>query len=233
MTAKTESPLIPLDIRLRTIEAQVYGLPSSFSENSSKRSETSNKSVIRQIRESQETFDRLSNESEGIKRLIQGYDHYLPLLNLSTVLPGTTSTFTDNHDIKENDNKDKPITESDLLNDQVKLNMILESATDLKQSERILREIDLLKQKNVEGSGQLEKLLPYNKDLTNAIKKQQIHSTELSKVENDVRGLLNRYNQFTTTTSELFIDIHHNLQYLEDRVDKLERKKRKEIENRY
>ncbi|WWC91931.1 uncharacterized protein L201_006883 [Kwoniella dendrophila CBS 6074] len=234
----SQSPLLPLDIRLRTLESQIYGVPNFLLDANNdqliKRGESS-KSIIRQVRESAEIFDRLSSESEGIKRLIEGYDQYFPLIN------STNSIINDNQQQpasqsssnKNDKNERMTIRESDLLPDKVKLTMILESFHDLRNSERDLREIDLLKKKQVQGSGNLEELLPLKPNLINSIKQTQIRSNELSKVKKDIENLLNRYNEYTSTTSDLFIDLHYQLQYLEDRVSKLERKKKKEIEGRF
>ncbi|WWC64832.1 uncharacterized protein I303_107446 [Kwoniella dejecticola CBS 10117] len=252
MTTQTknqnQSPLLPLDIRLRAIEAQLYGVPPSLASSSSSEDKStlsspgSRKSVIRQVRESQDAFERLSRESEGIKRLIEGYDQYLPLLNISTVLPVSSSSqqqeLEQSQSNKSSNDNDTGIPmpntdESSLLPDQVKLTMVMESANDLKEADRTLREIDLLTQRDAQGSGQLEDLIPLKPNLIHAIKEHQVRSKELTKVKNDITALLSRYNDFTSTTSDLFIDVHHDLQYLEDRVDRLETKRRKELESRY
>ncbi|WVW86405.1 hypothetical protein I302_108451 [Kwoniella bestiolae CBS 10118] len=229
--SSAHSPVLPLDIRLRTLESQLFGVPPSIldqqqyskgnGEGSTSNSTT--KSATRQIQEAEEVFERLCSESEGIKRLLEGYDQYLPLLN-----PPSSSTLTG-----ENDGSEQRVSESDLLPENIKLTMVLESYRDIKGAERDLREIDLLRERDVQGSGSLEELLPLKPNLVDSIKQTQSTSHEISSIKRDLNGVLNRYNEFTSTTSDLFIDLHHQLQYLEDRIYKLERKKKKEIEGRY
>ncbi|WVQ66722.1 uncharacterized protein L199_004911 [Kwoniella botswanensis] len=234
-SAHSDSPLLPLDIRLRTLEAQLFGVPPSIVDQPSfiqgKAKGESSKSAIRQIQEAEEIFERLSSESEGIKRLLDGYDQYLPLLNP----PSTTITTLTNDQEQDSteSNKKERITESDLLPDAIKLTMVLEAYSDIKGAERDLREIDSLKNKDVQGSGNLEELLPLKPNLISSLKQTQNTSRELSKLKKELSTLLGRYSEFTSTTSDLFIDLHHQLQYLEDRVYKLERKKIKEIQERY
>ncbi|KAK6909142.1 hypothetical protein I204_01565 [Kwoniella mangroviensis CBS 8886] len=234
-STNSDSPLLPLDIRLRTLEAQLFGVPPSIVDRPSfsqgKAKGESSKSAIRQTQEAEEIFERLSSESEGIRRLLDGYDQYLPLLN-----PPSTSTTTLRNDQEQDStesNRKERITESDLLPDAIKLTMVLEAYNDIKGAERDLREIDLLKNKDVQGSGNLEELLPLKPNLIPSLKQTQNTSRELSKLKKELNTLLGRYNEFTTTTSDLFIDLHHQLQYLEDRVYKLERKRIKEIKERY
>ncbi|WWC95140.1 hypothetical protein V866_001994 [Kwoniella sp. B9012] len=232
-STNSDSPLLPLNIRLRTLEAQLFGVPPSIVDQPSyvqgKAKGESSKSAIRQIQEAEEIFERLSSESEGIKRLLDGYDQYLPLLNPPSI---TTLTNDQEQDSTESNKKER-ITESDLLPDAIKLTMVLEAYSDIRGAERDLREIDLLKNKDVQGSGNLEELLPLKPNLVSSLKQSQNTSRELSKLKKELNTLLGRYNEFTSTTSDLFIDLHHQLQYLEDRVYKIERKRIKEIKERY
>jgi hypothetical protein len=48
------------------------------------------------------------------------------------------------------------VTESDLLPDLTKLTMVLEAARDVKDAERALRDIEVLKKQGAEGAGSLE-----------------------------------------------------------------------------
>ena len=70
---------------------------------------------------------------------------YLPLLTLA-----------DHQPRNEDDEPGQVIRESDLLPDSTKLTMVMEAAGDIKHAERVLRDIDLLKKQEVEGSGKLQ-----------------------------------------------------------------------------
>lgn len=69
---------------------------------------------------------------------------YLPLLTLADHQPRI-----------EDDAPNQALSESDLLPDSTKLTMIMEAAGDIKHAERVLRDIELLKKQEVEGSGKL------------------------------------------------------------------------------
>ncbi|WVQ94928.1 hypothetical protein IAU59_002014 [Kwoniella sp. CBS 9459] len=258
----TTSLILPLNLRLRTLEAQLFGVPSSLVDSADYRSSTKKaartsyhdgddddqdghqRAVIRRMRDIEDTFDRLAGQSDGLKRLLEGYKQYQPLLALPTTQPSTSSTtdqgekpaasdHTANDEGETTTRSEGVISESDLLSDRVKLSMVLEAAADIRNAERDLREIELLSKKGVQGSGSLEDLLPYRPALINAVKETQIRTSELDKARRDVGRLLMRYNEFTNTTSELFVDVHHQLEYLEERVRALERKKKKELAERY
>ncbi|WWD19872.1 hypothetical protein CI109_104340 [Kwoniella shandongensis] len=225
-----QSPLLPLDLRIRTIEAQLFGVPNSISETPSHSTSTVGKPATRRLRDVQESLERLGSSSEGIKRLIDGYNQYLPLLTLPTA--SNPSAQNDDPSVTPS-TQSQSIREEDLLPDSVKLAMILEAAGDITTAERDLREVEILKGRGVEGSGDLEELIPLRGELVKAMQESTKQGTELDKARNEVGHLLMRYNEFTDTASELFLDLHHQLEALEEGVAKLERKKRKEIASRY
>ncbi|KAK8853444.1 hypothetical protein IAR55_004150 [Kwoniella newhampshirensis] len=227
-----QAPLLPLDLRIRTIEAQLFGLPSSLTDSTHvQRSESKPiKPATRRLREIEGALERLGGSSDGIKRLIDGYNRYLPLLTLPTLntpLPAQDQNTVD--DLKD----PQPIRKEDLLPDKVKLAMVLEAANEIRGAERDLREIELLKARGVEGSGHLEQLIPFRGELIEAIRESDQRGNELDKARHDVARLLSRYSEFSDTASDLFIDLHHQLEALEEGVTRLERKKRKEIALRY
>lgn len=86
-------------------------------------------------------------------------DRYLPLINQQQHLESTD----DGGDALKQDESGRAeldtvpaINVADLLPDATKLTMILEAAQDIKSAERDLREIELLKKREVEGAGMLE-----------------------------------------------------------------------------
>lgn len=91
-------------------------------------------------------------------------EQYLPLLTIPTAsgpLPNPSfATQTSTLSSSEQANQTltpTPIHESSLLPDSVKLAMVLEAASDIRGAERDLREIEILKSRQVEGSGELER----------------------------------------------------------------------------
>ncbi|RXK40566.1 hypothetical protein M231_02218 [Tremella mesenterica] len=237
------SPDLALEIRLRTIEAIIYGVPSHSSTSTfnidsdpgishlspiephkegeirftgeskyTRQTEKSSISLTRRIKDVMDVLERTGGQDDGIKRLLDGYDQYLPLLQ-----PGSETINSD----------------SESLPDHTKLIMVLEASEDIKQAERGLREIDLLISKGVDGSGELEKMLPLKPEIVNAQKSSISRMEELRKVREEVNNLLRRYSTYTNTVSEMFIELHNRTQTLEDAVTRLERKKKEELESRY
>ncbi|WVQ83657.1 hypothetical protein IAT38_005800 [Cryptococcus sp. DSM 104549] len=213
--------LLPLDLRIRTLEAQLFGVPPSLTADAPAPAKGHGKAATRRLREISEGLERLGASSDGVKRLLDGYNQYLPLLTIPAAGPSTTG------------DDESQIKEEDLLPDSVKLTMVLEAAEDVKGAEKGLREIELLKEKGAEGSGELEELLALRPNLITALEGSQKQTTELDQVRQDVGQLLLSYSELTSTASELFIDLHHQMEALEEGVARLERKKRKELASRF
>ncbi|OWZ69529.1 hypothetical protein AYX14_05076 [Cryptococcus neoformans] len=166
------SSLLPLELRLRTLEAQLFGVPSSLlsdpdSPSSTSPSTLSTPPVTRRILNVAQGLHQLGESSDGVKRLLEGYEQYLALLaiptagglsaNASSSDPNPTSSSTEPRNPTPTlASAPTPIHESSLLPDSVKLTMILEAASDIRGAERDLREIEILKSRQVEGSGELE-----------------------------------------------------------------------------
>lgn len=138
---------------------------------------------------------------------------YLPLLKLA-----------DHQPRNEDDAPAQAIRESDLLPDSTKLTMVMEAAGDIKHAERVLRDIELLKKQEVEGSGQLHgrsyspprhtaerlspcsdvltvtnlELLPYRGQLISGIQEEKENSVDLRNTRKEVNELLRRYNDFVS-----------------------------------
>lgn len=238
------SSLLPLELRLRTLEAQLFGVPPSLlsdpdSLSSTSPSALSTPAVTRRILSVAQGLHQLGESSDGVKRLLEGYEQYLPLLAIPTATgPSPNSSAPDPNATPSTEEPNStprptPIHESSLLPDSVKLAMILEAASDIRGAERDLREIEILKNRQVEGSGELEQLLPLRPNLIQAIQEVSEESDKVEDARRNVGQLLLRYNDFMSTVSELFIDLHHQMEDLEEGVLRVERKRRKELASRY
>lgn len=67
--------LIPLQIRLQQLEAQINGVPRSHDDGQTQSTwgkSDGRGSIVRQMRATQETLDQISQESEALKRLLSG-----------------------------------------------------------------------------------------------------------------------------------------------------------------
>ncbi|KGB76624.2 hypothetical protein CNBG_2462 [Cryptococcus deuterogattii R265] len=238
------SSLLPLELRIRILESQLFGVPSSVLSDPNSPSPTSTSArtpaITHRIRNVKQCLDQLGESSDGVKRLLEGYEQYLPLLTIPTAsgpLPNPSFT-TPTSALSSSEQANQtltptPIHESSLLPDSVKLAMVLEAASDIRGAERDLREIEVLKSRQVEGSGELEQLLPLRPNLKPAMKEISQESRKVEHARKNVGQLLLRYNDFMSTVSELFIDLHHQMEDLEEGVLRVERKRRKELASRY
>ncbi|KAK1922251.1 hypothetical protein DB88DRAFT_497673 [Papiliotrema laurentii] len=213
--------LIPLTIRLQSLEAQVKGVSESYDADHAPTTITGRQTpasraqtVMRRMQNTKEVLDRLAQESDGLKRLLDGYEGYRHLLTLS-------------------DGE----AEDDLLNevvpDAAKVSILVESRGDIIAAERDLREIQLLKDRGVEGSGNLEQLVRLRPQLSEQLSTSREKAQTVMKARTEVMALLRRYTEFTSTVSDMFVDLHHQLESLEEEVRRAERAKRNELKERY
>ncbi|ORY31651.1 hypothetical protein BCR39DRAFT_558115 [Naematelia encephala] len=202
------SPLLPLDIRLSTLEHLTRG-------SSSHASSSSTKPITRRIQEIESTLEQLSQASESLKRLLLGYAQYRPLLTL-------------NESQEAGDN-----LENELIPDEVRITVLLEAAEDIIQIEKNLREVEILETKGAQGSGQLEEILPLSSNLAERKSRAKSRAKELERVNRDVRALLSRYNDLTSTASDLFLDLHQRLEIMEEIVASNERARKRELQGRF
>jgi len=63
--------LIPLTLRIQSLEAQIKGVPSDAA-GSASNGETAVPHIIKQMRVTQETLERVGQDSEALKRLLAG-----------------------------------------------------------------------------------------------------------------------------------------------------------------
>ncbi|KAI9633823.1 uncharacterized protein MKK02DRAFT_38484 [Dioszegia hungarica] len=233
MALQTES-ILPFTLRLNALEAKVIGAssyPSSDPRDTAppKLGESS-KTALRRVREIHEALERIGGDNEGLRRFIGNYEAYLPFLSL----PDPSSASGAQGDPSDPSRPATgPIAEYDLVPDKVKVTMLLEAAADIKGVERDLREVELLKGRGVEGAGELEKLLPLRPQLLDRTRESQNQSQALSAARQQTTNLLVQYNEYTSALSELFLDIHRRLEYMEEAVSRVERKKRRELAERY
>ena len=73
-------PLLPLDLRLRSLESQILGVPPSIS-SPAPTIDVKKWSITRRLRDLQDGLERLTGDSEGLKRLLAGCTSYSSRLN--------------------------------------------------------------------------------------------------------------------------------------------------------
>jgi hypothetical protein len=90
-------------------------------------------------------------------------------------------------------------------------------------------------------------LLPFKVELVKGLEDTQARSKEMKESRKQVIDLLRRYNEFvsspdlsvlttngqTTTVSDLFLELHHRIEAMENAVAKKESGKRRELASQY
>ncbi|EJT45578.1 hypothetical protein A1Q2_05540 [Trichosporon asahii var. asahii CBS 8904] len=154
----------------------------------------------------------------ALKQFYDNYDRYAPLLS------------TQAEDLLETEDRVRP---ADLLPLESKAQLVISAAPDLIEAEKGLREIDILDKRGVAGAGDLEQITTLAPALEKGQAELKVRRERLARERAAVSGLVARYNEFTETVSELFLQLHQDVTRLEEGVARAERAKRKEEAERY
>ena len=111
--------------------------------------------------------------------------------------------------------------------------MVLEARADIVEAERGLREIDVLNRRGVAGAGELEEITELEPALLTANARLSERKRELAATRARVAGLVEQYNDFTTTVSDMFVALHEQVSALEEAAARAERRRRNELAARY
>ena len=164
----TKPPLLPLELRLLSLESQVRGMRKSDDNPPTK----SERSITRRIQDINDALANVGGQSEALKTLLGGCkltdsllesreltspdEGYKSLLSLPSLDPGS-------HPDPSKTDGDPSGAEvdpaADSLPDTTKVTILLEAAREIQSAERDLREIEQLRDRGVEGSGNLEREL--------------------------------------------------------------------------
>uniref|UniRef100_A0A0K3CGQ0 Dynactin subunit 3 n=1 Tax=Rhodotorula toruloides TaxID=5286 RepID=A0A0K3CGQ0_RHOTO len=204
----TIPPRLALDLRLRFLESLVS--PSS---SSSPRPAPSTVPLARRVSQVEaqlkQALEQSGGGTEALKRFVQNYDANSPLLTIAPVPTALDST--------------------EVL-PQAKIALILEAEQEIRTLERELREIGVLDERGVVEAGKLgehEKLKPL---LAETLKAAAPVSASYASLELRTTGLLQRYNDYISTLSELFVSWNDIMSAMEDTVTKLEKEKHRQLD---
>ncbi|KAL7424538.1 hypothetical protein Q5752_000222 [Cryptotrichosporon argae] len=225
-------PSMGLDLRLLALEASVFGVPPSYHDSadaqrkragpSRARARSPERPVTVRVDEARSRLEGVVKDSDALKSLWVNYDRYLPFLKLD-----------DDPALLVKDGVPAPPDApqpgpADFVGAHTRLALVLESARDIADAERQLREIDVLRARGVDGAGELEAVLPLRGNLALGQDRLLADEAALGALRTDVVDLLRRYGDYTAAASDMFLELHARLSALEDAAGRLERRKRAE-----
>ncbi|BGP13615.1 hypothetical protein JCM10213_007791 [Rhodosporidiobolus nylandii] len=146
--------------------------------------------------------------SEAVRRFVQNYDLNAPLLSVAPV-PFDAGA------------------EGEATSPKAKVALILEAEQEIRQLEKELRGIAVVDERGVVGAGKLGEHESLKPTLAALRTSTQPVSSAYSSLEARTTALLQQYNDYISTLSELFVTWNDVLSEAEDAVTKLEREQAK------
>ncbi|GAA5932619.1 uncharacterized protein JCM15063_002156 [Sporobolomyces koalae] len=194
------TPELALDLRLRFLESLVCAhsnIRTSSSPSIARR-------IARIESQLQQAFDQRGS-TDAIRRFVHNYELNSPLLSLAPIaLPALDSTE---------------------LTIPAKVELILEAEHDLTTLERDLREISVLEQRGVVEAGNLPEHEPLKGPLERLVDDTKPVAAEYATLEARTTSLLQKYNNYISDLSELFVTWDDLLTDAEQAVTKLEKQR--------
>ncbi|GAA5912732.1 hypothetical protein JCM5296_006553 [Sporobolomyces johnsonii] len=197
------APELALELRVRFLET-LLAPPSSSS--------TSKVPLARRISQVQSHLSQAleaGTGSDAVRRFVQNYDLNSPLLSVAP-LPASPST--------------------DEVTPQAKVSLILEAEHEIRSLERDLREIEALEGRGVVEAGRLAEHEGLKEPLDEVRTAARPIAQDYASLEARTTALLQRYNNYISTLSELFISWNDIISEAEDAVDRLERERSKALD---
>ncbi|KAI5453228.1 hypothetical protein NCC49_006253 [Naganishia albida] len=169
----------------------------------------------------------LETGHESLRRLIDEYESLSPIL-----FPYDPSA-KENLPVPSIANSRNPTTPhtpvvkaADLVPQETKVELVLSAEDDIKNADRIMREIQVLVERGADGSGDLASYEPLQERLQVLLKTHSSRMASQRKVQKRVMETLGRYNDYVTSMSRMFVDVHTQVTEMEEQVARLERRKR-------
>ncbi|GBE86254.1 hypothetical protein BKA93DRAFT_816524 [Sparassis latifolia] len=203
-------PVLSLDLRIRWLEALLYGAQQDGRERGGAKAHELKKgeTLMRRAEELQRKVDGIVQSNDGLKKFMEHYDQHAHLLTPAFALSGTLPTAAPTYE-------NMSLSELEAF--------LVEMEPDIRAADRDLREISLLESKGVTGAGKLADYKILQPRLEALV---QAHTEDLEKaadLEKRIAALMDRYATSVDTLSELFVAWDDAVREAEDHVAKLER----------
>ncbi|GAA5922446.1 hypothetical protein JCM3775_005732 [Rhodotorula graminis] len=204
------SPALALDLRVRFLESLVAPSPSSSTPPPHSASP-----VARRISTLNTALDHALDapaSTDALRRFVRNYDLNAPLLSPALAVPAAPAPLSAD--------TGGPASHA------AQLALVLEAEHDLRTLERELRELQVLDDKDVAGAGKLGDLEPLRPALAQVQDDVKPVAATYAELETRTMALLQRYNDYISTMSELFVSWDDILTDAEAQLTRLERERR-------
>jgi len=206
------TPTQSLELRVRWLEAILYGLrhdESLVGLNERKPELKRGETLIRAAEQTQQRMNDLASTYDVLRRFIGHYEQHAEYLTPAFALSGTLPN------IIPPEYKDMSPTELVAL--------LAELEPDIRAADHDMREIEILQQKGITGAGALSDYDALQPRLEALMIRHQEDLDRAAALEKRVAGIVRQYAVQVDSLSELFVAWDGTLQVTEDRVGKLDK----------
>lgn len=214
------SPELSLELRLRWLEALLFGVRQELAKESrgnrklDSKDETAKKaSLLRRAEEIQQNLNSVIQNHEGIRKFMDRYEQYAQYLTPAFSISGIPNTGSSLY-------QGMSSTEIDAL--------LSEMETDIQSADRDLREIDELVKRGVAGAGKLPDHASLQPRLDALIAAHQEDLDKANALEKRIANLLEQHATKVDALSELFVAWNDVITEAEDIISKTEREKERQ-----
>ncbi|KAF9047079.1 hypothetical protein BDZ89DRAFT_1058139, partial [Hymenopellis radicata] len=200
------APELSLELRLRWLEAIVYGVKQ---DRKGKAKLASDQTLLRAADGLQRKLDAAVQGNDGLKRFMSQYDKHAHLLTPSFALAGLLP--------------DSPVHHN--LSHEALDALITEMENDIRAADRDMQEVEALQKKGVTGAGNLASYEALEPRLEALMKAHDEDLAMAAALEQRIASIMDRHATQIDALSELFVAWDDTLTEAEDKVSKSERER--------
>ncbi|KAJ9114368.1 hypothetical protein QFC20_001511 [Naganishia adeliensis] len=195
-----QSPLVPMDASRSRSEIKADRVDGEDGEDQHKRDVTQRTGdLAQQVRNAlletgHESLRRLIDEYASLSGILFPYD---PLSATETSIQPSTA-----NPRKEAAPRPPVVKASDLIPSETRVELVLGAEDDIKDVDRMLREIQVLVERGADGSGELASYEPLQERLQALLKTHSARMVSQRKLQERVIDTLGRYNDYILMTGE-------------------------------
>lgn len=194
----TITPELSLELRLRWLEALLYGVKPK--DKSLAKGET----LLGNAQQIQKRLDDLVQNNDSLRKFMDQYDQYAHLLTLSGIIPNALPSYDD-------------MTPSEFET------FLQEMEPDIRAADRDMHEIEALDQKGVAAVGKLTNYQSFRPRIEALLEAHKQDIETATSLEKRIAALVRQYGTHVGALSELFVAWDDTIREAEDQVAKLER----------
>lgn len=220
----TIEPVQSLELRLRWLEALLYGVKPEKTVNHHRRGSPgthdkahglkNGETLVRSTEELQRKLNAVVEGNDGLRRFMSHYEQHASLLTPAFALSGTLPA--------------SPPAYQNMSPSELEA-FLAELEPDIRAADRDMREIEMLEKKGVTGAGKLPDYEALQPRLEALLQKHREDLELASALETRIAALMRNYANQVDALSELFVEWDGTLRDAEDKVTLLERDREERI----